>query len=176
MEGEKARPAALTKFESILESVAAGIVIIMVANISVGVFFRYVLRDSLFWTEELGRYLMIWAGYLGTVLAMREDGHVGITAIVGLLPPGGRRVAVFLSRLVVLMFLMVVVITSIGHMKTLKIQTSSALQIPMIIPYFSVTFGALLMAMEVFFLLAGYPAVRAPDDAARLGGRDGVPV
>ena len=158
----KTRPVVLEKMESILEMVIVVIVGIMVANIAAGVFFRYVLQNSLFWTEELGRYLMVWAGYLGAVLAMREDGHVGITAVVSALPPAGRRIANTFAKLIVLAFLLVIVVMSFTHLKTLTIQRSSAMEIPMIIPYLSVTVGTMLMAVETIFLLAGYPAVTEP--------------
>lgn len=163
MRTAKARPAVLEKLERALEAVIVVIVGIMVLNIAAGVFFRYVLRNSLYWTEELGRYLMVWVGYLGAVLAMREDGHVGITSVVNALPPMGKKIVTTIARLIVLGFLVVIMVTSFGHLKTLNIQTSSAMEIPMIYPYLSVTVGTFLMAVETIFLLAGFPVVKEPE-------------
>jgi len=139
---------------------------VMVVNILLGVFSRFVLHLGIPFTEELGRYLMIWAGYLGCVLALKEGSHISITAVVDLFPPAGRRVIHFIARLVVSVFLAVIVVTSFTHLRSLKIQKSSAMEIPMVIPYFAVTVGAFLMAIvNTIRLLGGYPAMEAPPEA-----------
>ena len=52
---------------------------VSVCVIFVQVFFRYVLNDSLSWSEELARYLYIWQGWLGISLIERKRKHVSIT-------------------------------------------------------------------------------------------------
>jgi TRAP-type C4-dicarboxylate transport system permease small subunit len=101
---------------------------------------------------------MIWAGYLGCVLALKEGSHISITAVVDLFPPAARRVIRFLARLIVTVFLAVIVVTSFTHLRGLKIQKSSAMEIPMVIPYFSVTVGAFLMAIVNIIHLLRKPA------------------
>ncbi len=86
---------------------------LMVINISLGVFFRYVLNNSLSWTEELGRYFMIWAGFLGMSLALKEDLHVSVLFFIDKLPPRMRRIVVFIDDLVVMCFSAIVFIFSI---------------------------------------------------------------
>ena len=39
-------------------------------------FTRYVLNDSLAWTEEIARYLLIATAYAGSVIAIRRGGHI----------------------------------------------------------------------------------------------------
>ncbi|TFG78787.1 MAG: TRAP transporter small permease, partial [Spirochaetales bacterium] len=129
---------------------------IMVVNVAMGVFFRYVLHNSIFWTEELGRYMMIWMAYLGAVLATREEAHVGITAVVALLPPTGRRIMEFFTRLIVIAFLVIVLVKSFAHLDSLSIQKSSAMEIPMAIPYLAVTVGLFLMTIENVLFLIGF--------------------
>ena len=128
----------------------------MVLNIAAGVFFRYVLQNSLFWTEELGRYLMIWMGYLGAVLAMRENSHVGITSFIALFPPLVRRGLELLAHLIVLAFLSIVLVESVAHLDSLSIQRSSALEIPMVYPYLAVIVGLFLMAVETLMVIIGF--------------------
>ena len=50
-------------------SVFAMLLLILV--VSIQVFCRYVLQDSLAWTEELARYLVIWSVLFGCSFAMR---------------------------------------------------------------------------------------------------------
>lgn len=139
---------ALAGLDKVVEWTIVLIVGLMVVNIAGGVFFRYVLNSALYWTEELGRYLMIWAGMLGASLAMKEDGHVGVTAIVALFPPVARKVLRTLAHLVVAAFLGLIIAYSFRHLDNLSIQRSSAMEIPMALPYLSVTVGAILMSIE----------------------------
>lgn len=139
---------ALGGIESITEWTITILIGAMVLNIAGGVFFRYVLGNSLYWTEELGRYLMIWAGLLGAVIAMKGDEHVGISMAVERFPPRIRRWLSLMARLVVSIFLAVILAKSFVQLSSLSIQRSSAMEIPMIVPYLSVTVSVLLMSVE----------------------------
>lgn len=145
--------------------VVMAIVSVMVVNILMGVFSRFVFHLGIPFTEELGRYLMIWAGYLGCVLALSEGSHIAIEGVVGLFPPAVKRIINFVSRSIVTAFLAVVVVTSFTHLQTLSIQKSSALEIPMAIPYLAVTVGAFLMAIVNIIRLLGYQGSQAPAEA-----------
>lgn len=150
MEHYPERTSILSAMEKIVEWAIALMLGVMVVNIAVAVFSRYVLNHSFPWAEELGRYLMIWIGYLGASLAMKSDEHIGLTAIVSALPAKLRKWVVIASRIIVEVFLIVILVNSFKHLDTLSIQRSSAMEIPMVIPYFSVTVGSFLMAVEEF--------------------------
>lgn len=141
------------------------IVSVMVVNILMGVFSRFVFHLGIPFTEELGRYLMIWAGYLGCVLALSEGSHIAIKGVIERFSPPVKRTINFISRSIVTAFLAVVVVTSFTHLRTLSIQRSSALEMPMAIPYLSVTVGAFLMAIVNIIRLLGYQGPQAPAEA-----------
>ncbi len=138
----------LSIMEKAIEWAITLILGVMILNIGVAVFSRYVLNHSFPWAEELGRYLMIWMGYLGASLAMKSDEHIGLTAIVQALPARLQKWMVILTRLVVEVFLVIILVNSFKHLNTLSIQRSSAMEVPMVIPYFSVTAGSFMMAVE----------------------------
>ena len=48
--------------------------------------FRYLLNSPLVWTEELARYLYIWACYLGAAVALRRGNHIVIALVRERLP------------------------------------------------------------------------------------------
>ncbi len=50
------------------------------------VFTRYVLNDSLGWTEEIARYLLIGVTFVGSVMAMRKGTHISVEALLKYLP------------------------------------------------------------------------------------------
>lgn len=47
---------------------------------------RYVLNDSLAWTEEIARYLLIGVAYAGSVTALRKGGHIFLELVYRLAP------------------------------------------------------------------------------------------
>lgn len=141
-----------TVIEKILEALIFLFLSFMVVNIFGNVLLRYVFKFSIAWTEELARYLMIWLGFLGMSLALKYNEHVYISFITKLFPQKVEKALIALSRIMVFMFLTVVLIYSIKVIPVLSRQKSTALQIPMYIPYFSVTLGSALMILHVFYL------------------------
>ena len=55
------------------------------------VFWRWVLRDPIIWSEELIQLTYVWICYLGWVIAERKDSHIRITAILNALPKGAQK-------------------------------------------------------------------------------------
>jgi TRAP-type C4-dicarboxylate transport system permease small subunit len=52
---------------------------IMVVVIFTQVIFRYLLEHPLSWSEEIARYLFIWATFLGASVAFYENTHINVT-------------------------------------------------------------------------------------------------
>ncbi|MBO6267232.1 MAG: TRAP transporter small permease [Synergistaceae bacterium] len=50
------------------------------------VFWRWILRDPIIWSEELIQLTYVWICYLGWTLAERSDSHIRITAVLNVLP------------------------------------------------------------------------------------------
>lgn len=64
--------------EMIIASVS---LVIMTGITAIQVFNRYVLQSSLDWSEELARYLFIWAVYVGCSYATQMDRHLEVTIL-----------------------------------------------------------------------------------------------
>jgi C4-dicarboxylate transporter DctQ subunit len=65
-----------------VEMIIASVSLVMMTGITaVQVFNRYVLQSSLDWSEELARYLFIWAVYVGCSYATQMDRHLEVTII-----------------------------------------------------------------------------------------------
>ncbi len=76
----------------IARNMAACLVAIMTVAVLAGVFFRYVLNNSLAWTEDSSILMMIWVAFLIAPYAYRQGGHVGIELLVTSLPKPAFRI------------------------------------------------------------------------------------
>lgn len=54
-------------------------------------FSRYALNDSVAWTEEVARYLLIVVTFIGSAGAVRRGTHIRVEALEQVLPPRLRR-------------------------------------------------------------------------------------
>ncbi|MDW7674487.1 MAG: TRAP transporter small permease [Bacillota bacterium] len=132
----------------------------MVIIIFLQVFFRFVIKASLPWSEELARYIMAYAVFIGGSIAAKEGAHIGINVIVSRLPKPldnyMRTFALFLAFVfsVILVYLAFLIISFLMNTG----QKSPAMLIPMWIAYLSVPFGAILMSIR--FMQATYNQFR----------------
>ncbi|MCB1762216.1 MAG: TRAP transporter small permease [Gammaproteobacteria bacterium] len=69
-----------------LERFCALLVALMVLDIWFGIIARYLLELGLTWTEELARYLMIWAALVAVPCAAYHREHIGLTIVSDCLP------------------------------------------------------------------------------------------
>jgi TRAP-type C4-dicarboxylate transport system permease small subunit len=83
-----------------------GLLLGILGVMGLGVFFRYVLNDSLTWSEELSRYGLVVLTYVGCVVACRRRSHIRIDAIDLVLPQQTRWALDLLMQLGLLLFLL----------------------------------------------------------------------
>ena len=67
-------------------------------------FTRYVLNDSLGWTEEIARFLLIAVTFTGSVMAVRKSAHIAVEFLYRWVPRPLRRIAQALIDLVSVSF------------------------------------------------------------------------
>lgn len=107
------------------------------------VFMRYVMNDSLTWSEELARYAFIWATYIGVACGVKRNAHICVEAVTTKLPRLYQRYAAIVAHLLFILF--AIMVMKEGYALTLRIlsfgQTSSALGIPMGWVYLAPTVG-----------------------------------
>lgn len=51
------------------------------------VFYRFVLRAPLVWSEEMALFLFQWTVFMGAALAVKQRGHFGLDIFIQRLPP-----------------------------------------------------------------------------------------
>ena len=102
----------------------------MTVTVLLGVFFRYVVRSPLGWTEELSRYVMIWMALLSVALCIWRHEHVGVTMFVKKIPRIAAKAMIFVSNMMVMYFLYVLTRYGFVMAEGGKMQLSTALTRP----------------------------------------------
>jgi TRAP-type C4-dicarboxylate transport system permease small subunit len=83
---------------------------ILVIDVVLGVFTRYVLDDQISWTEELARMLLIWVSLLGASIGFIRKSHLGVDYFVGLLSKRLQMIGQLVVYLLITVFAAVVLI------------------------------------------------------------------
>lgn len=81
--------------------VAGAGLVLMTALIAAQVFWRYVLNDSIVWTEPASVMIMGWFIFLGAAVGIREGYHLSFDVLLSVLPDGATSVLHTLSDLAV---------------------------------------------------------------------------
>ena len=139
----------LTRIDRVIIWVTSVAVVVlmltMVAAILIGVFFRYVLNSALPWPEELARFAMIWLTMLGAGLVVRYGGHIAVTFVVNRLENWPKLIVGWLSRILVIAFLLLLLWYGVDMTDRAGRQRSAALEWSMSVPNFAMPLGAVLM-------------------------------
>ncbi len=136
-------------------AVMAAALAVMVAGVFAQVIWRYLFESSIFWSEELIRYLMVWSAMFGAGVCLRRGLHLGVAALFNAFPPRVRRLVSQAVYLLILVFLGVVVWHGTLLSQRVWYQTSPTLFLPMGLVYLGVPLGALAMMVHTLALLTG---------------------
>jgi len=133
----------------------------MAAIVAVQVFFRYVLNHSLFWSEELARFLLIWLTFLGASVAYHRQSHPGIDTLFRLLPARLKKGAVICVHLASLTLFGVMIFHGCQFAYFVRLQISPALYLPKWIIFSIVPFsGGILMLHGLAFFVKDFKGDR----------------
>lgn len=96
----------MKKINDLLFKLAEVTLVVMLSTMVVMVFgnvvLRYCFNDGIIVSEELSRFLFIWITFLGAVIAMRENAHLGLDSVVRMLPRVGKKACFAISNLLML--------------------------------------------------------------------------
>jgi TRAP-type transport system small permease protein len=139
----------MTRFLDMLEIIirwtVVFLLVIMVVAIGSQVFARYIFQQSLYWTEELGRHVMIWMIFLASVLCVRRGLHLSITLLQQKLKPEKQLVMQIIGSVVLAFFFSWMVVHGWTLTQKTMVQRSSAIHYPMGLVYAALPVSGLLM-------------------------------
>ena len=114
-----------------------------------GVFTRYVLNDSLAWTEEIARYGLMWIVFIGGAMVTRRNTHIAVELLSNVMKPGPARATVLaFVDFIKLAFLGLLAFVSWTITERMHYQRMTVFDLPMSYVYGGVAFGCFLMLMR----------------------------
>ncbi len=113
-----------------VEYLLFGLGLAMALVVAVQVFFRYVLNASLFWSEELARYMLVWLSFFGATVAYYRNLHPGVDALTARLSPGKNRLTRLMVHLVCMGLALIMIISGTQFAWFVRAQISPALGLP----------------------------------------------
>ena len=144
----------IRKLTRLVEWMLTVLSILIFVVVFLQVLFRYLLRQPLFWSEELPRYLLIWMCFLAAAVAQKHDAHINITLCLAPLSARARRLLKILTDAVILAFLWILIYSGGLVTSITAHHRSTALQLPMGLVYAALPVGAILMSLYLVLQIA----------------------
>jgi TRAP-type C4-dicarboxylate transport system permease small subunit len=108
-------------------------------------FTRYILNDSLAWTEEIARYGLMWLTFIGGIIVVRKNTHIAVEVLLHFLPKGSARVLLAVIDIVKLGFLALLAVFAVQIVERMHWQRMVIIDLPMSVVYGGIAFGCFCM-------------------------------
>ncbi|POQ99190.1 C4-dicarboxylate ABC transporter permease [Alkalispirochaeta sphaeroplastigenens] len=95
--------------------VPIGAFLVMFGTFLLQVFFRYVLRSPLTWTQEVIVLSFVWVVIFGASYTMREKGHVKFTMVYDMAPPRVAALLRFIGNALIALALALLIVPSFKY-------------------------------------------------------------
>ncbi|WP_331774976.1 TRAP transporter small permease [Sulfurospirillum sp. 1612] len=118
------------------------LMILLSILLSVSVFYRYVLNDSIYWSNEVARYMLVYIVFLGATMAHKHKSHIRIDIILGALSHKNKK---YIEMLIGGLFIFFWILVLMGSLKLLPLflmQKTATLEIPFAYPFAALPLSA----------------------------------
>ena len=122
---------------------------LMTLVIGAQVFFRYGLNASLFWSEELGRVLLVQLTFLGTAVAYKAGAHIGISVFVARAPLLFQIISRIIVHTACALFFLVMLVYGYQFSTILATQMTTTLGISKQLPFFVIPASGAIMLLHM---------------------------
>jgi TRAP-type C4-dicarboxylate transport system permease small subunit len=111
-------------------------------------FSRYVLNDSIAWTEEVARYLLIMIAFAGAPIAVRKNTHIQVEFFYRFIPARVARILSTIVDLIRIVFFAYATYLSYKIIGLMGAQYMTAIHVSMAVIYVFVCAGFLAMTLR----------------------------
>lgn len=137
------------RLNRVVEWLCALILAVLILDVGVGIFGRYVIELPVTWTEELARYLMIWAALLAVSCGVARREHVAVTVLLDRLPQNPRRLVCAAIDGLAFAFFAFLFYFGIGMTERGASQYATIFEMTMWLPFAAVPVSSALVCMQL---------------------------
>jgi TRAP-type C4-dicarboxylate transport system permease small subunit len=131
----------------LIDWICLGLMVVLVVDVFLGVWSRYVLHATFQWYDEVARLCFVWMVFLGAAVAVRRGGHFRLHLLVDRLGPRLRRVTDLVVALLVVGFGGVLVAGGVAMYPVARRQVTDSLELSMLWFYGALPIGGALMIL-----------------------------
>ncbi len=131
----------------------AAIIAFMTVLISWQVFARYVAGNSLTFSEEISRFLMIWMTLLGAAYALRKGTLVAVELLPDILKGKWARIVKIVANVMAMIFYILLIKYGWEMAQSVAFQRTPATGISMFWPMLALSVGGLLMLLNAIVVV-----------------------
>lgn len=125
-----------------------GLLLTMVLIQALGVIFRFILHDSLSWSDEVSAYLFVWLTCLGAAVGVKRRVHPEVKALADRLPAISHGALQDITDLAIAALGAVFVVYGGDMLGLMGTETASSLPISMVYPYLAIPVGGALLVLH----------------------------
>lgn len=129
----------------------AAMLAVMTFLIGWQVFARFVIGDSLSFSEEISRFLMVWLVLLGSAYAARNGRLMKVDILETVVPGRFRPVVLLLAGFLSILFYLVLVVFGFMIVGAVSYQLTPATQVSMSIPMAALPVGGVFLVLNTLY-------------------------
>lgn len=138
-------------FFTALEWLLVGLLMAMTVMVFANVVLRYGFNSGIDVSEELSRFMFVWLIFIGAIVAMRHNMHMGLDLVVEKVPAGVRRVLLATANGLILAICVIILIGTARQFEINATNIAPVTRMPMIY-----VFGVLVPMSALVGLMAGW--------------------
>ncbi len=139
------------RFNQVEEAISVLIFAVLVLDVFIGVIWRYVLNNSLVWSDELSRLLFAWLTWFGLSVGEAHKEHIKITMLTDRLPFRVAHAVNILANLITIAIAAIVAYYVIVVSNTMAGSMYVTLKVPYAVGYWSIPVGCALYIIRLLF-------------------------
>lgn len=142
--------------KKLIDHLEEGIIALLIASMTLLTFsqvvMRYIFEAGLTWALELTEFMFAWLIFLGMSYGVKKNAHIGVDALVRLLPRGGQRIVGLIGSAACVAYAVIILIGAWNYVSKMYVIGIDAqdLPVPRWIPLAVLPIGFALLALRFF--------------------------
>ena len=153
-----------------IEKIGMVFLVLMLLIVSMQVLTRLTIKTTPIWAEEVSTMLMVWFGFLGMAIGVKERIHITITYFADSLPPLGRKIIAIVNEILLVVVGSALLLYGARLVYATRTSTLPATQWPAFMPYLMVPVAGFMI---VIYTLVGIDKIFSKNTDINAKGLEG---